>query len=81
MLTGLMAHPYSYIMSVYVRDLTNLNHYTCIYISDKPLDITNRHYTIFENPPLVFILICILNSWLYYTIEVKISDSLFLVLY
>ena len=47
MLTGLMAHPCSYIMSVYVRDLTNLNHYTCIYIIDKPSDITNRHYTIY----------------------------------
>ena len=47
MLTGLVEHPCSYIMSVNVQDLTNLNHYKCIYIIDKPLDITNRHYIIY----------------------------------
>ena len=49
MLTSLMGHPCSqtYIISIYVRDLTNLNHYACIHIIDKPLDNTNRNYTIY----------------------------------
>ena len=49
MLTSSMEHTRSstFIISIYIRDLTNLNHYTCTYIIDKPLDNTCRNYTIY----------------------------------